>query len=232
MLLGALTIVAVFARKIYILTRKPVEKIKNMEEIKEEKEEDVSGTDARRAEALCEKGKVLAQRGDEDEAIKNFVQSMALDPANVETKQELAKLYINKQMFAAASALLKDLADATNDPVHHSLLGFSLFQQNEFDSAIEAYQKAVDLDSGRPQRFISLCQVYRSSGKATSAIIALNKALELEPGNVESLFLMSDLQIETENLGGAFEALTKILQIDPENAEARSLLKKLKESGK
>lgn len=228
-MLGALTILAVFVRKIYILVRRPVEKIAEKDDDqKQEKAKRISSENSRKIEALCEKGKMLAQRGDEDEAIKNFVQALTLDPAHLETKQELAKLYINKQMFSAASALLNELAETTNDPVHHSLLGFALFQQNEFETALVAYQKAVDLDSARPQRFVSLCQVYRALQRPTPAIIALNKALDLEPGNVESLFLMSDLQIETENLGGAFEALTKILQIDPENIEARNLLKKLK----
>lgn len=179
-------------------------------------------------EALCKRGEALINAGKDEEAIKCFVQALTLDSSHLGTQQRLALLYLQKQMYSAAAALFQQLAQQTNDPMHYSHLGLSFYQQSDFENAKIAYQTAVDLDPSRPQRFVSLSQVYRSLGQLANAIIAVNKAVEIDQANVEFLYLLADLQIEAGNLIVAKETLNKLLGVDAENKEAKALLKEIK----
>lgn len=154
----------------------------------------ISKEDRAKVEALCNRGETLVKAGKDDEAIKCFVQALAVYGAHNETLNKLAMLYLQKQMFSAAAALFKQLGELTQDAVHFSHLGLALYQQSDFEGAKEAYQKAVDLDSSRPQRFISLAQVYRSLGQPYNALVAVSKAVELDPENEEFKDLMKEIK--------------------------------------
>lgn len=230
--LSALSLVGVFIHRALVLKRirskmenREEEPKKESDEKKEEKK--INRNEKAKANSLYEKAKAHVKSGKEEEAIKLFVQVLAIDEGHLETQHELAVLYLNKQMFSPAAALFKQLGEATNDPVHYSHLGFAQYQQNEFDEALRAYQKAVDLDDSRAQRFVSLAQVYRAMGNLTGAIVAMNKAIELEPENVDFLFLLADLKIEAEQKEEASLVLSKILSMDAENEDAEAMLKSL-----
>jgi tetratricopeptide (TPR) repeat protein len=226
--LAALVFILVFFHRIFLLNKKAVKKA----EVVEEKESNdapakVLKKDKSKAEALCEKGKQLAKAGNEEEAIKSFVQALALDPAHADTQHELAMLYLNKQMYSAAAALFKQLAETLENPVHYSHLGFALFQQNAFEEARDAYQQALVLDPSRPQRYISLAQVYRSLQQPNLAVIAINKALEIDKENLDFLFLLAEIHNEMQMLQDCELVLKKILELDAENKEAKALLRKI-----
>ncbi len=167
------------------------------------------------------------KKGREEDAIKNFVQILALDTHHLETLNTLAMLYLQKQMYSASAALLRQLGEQTGEAVHYSHLGLALFQQAEYEESKEAYQRAVTLDPGRPQRFASLAQVYKALGQLNHAVMALNKAIELDEANLDLMFLLVDLKLEMEHLEDAKAVIGKILELDPKNAEAKSYLKKI-----
>lgn len=159
----------------------------------------ISKEDRAKVEVLCNRGEALVKAGKDDEAIKCFVQALAIHGVHNETLNKLAMLYLQKQMFSAAAALFKQLGELTQDAVHFSHLGLALYQQSDFEGSKEAYQKAVDLDSSRPQRFISLAQVYRSLGQPYNALVAVSKAIELDPENKEFKDLMKEIKkMETQ----------------------------------
>jgi cytochrome c-type biogenesis protein CcmH/NrfG len=180
--------------------------------------------------ALCDKADIKLKVGEEDEAIKLLVQAMAIDPANTTAQQKLAMLYMQKQMYSAAAALFKQLGEITNEAVHYSNLGLALYQQQEFEAAKEAYQRAVVLDPSRPQRFVSLAQVYRSLDQSSNALVAANKASEMDPENIDFLFLIADLQMDSKNYEESLNALKKILELDPANSEAKTYIRKVKKT--
>ncbi len=234
-LLATTTILAIFARRAVLFKKRstaPKEKPKKIEEEKPLKKQKVGRKETLGAGAFFQKGESMLKAGKEEEAIKHFVQALALDPTHLETQQKLAMLYMQKQMFAAAAALFRQLAELTNDPLHYSHLGLALFQQSSFEEARDAYQKAVELDPTRPQRFASLAQVYRNLGEAQNAIIALNKALDIDPKNLEFLLLLGSLQIEVGNLEIASEIAAQVEEFDPENEALKDLLRTIKTTKK
>lgn len=242
MFLGIIALVVVFARRLILLHLKKKKLVETgpdlydkEEKSFEEKEVDlikISKADKTKIGSLLEQAEALLKSGNEDEAIKVFVQALAIDNNHIDTQQKLAMLYLQKQMFGAAAALFRRLSELTSDPLHYSHLGFVLYQQSSFDEARDAYQRAVDLDPSRPQRFVSLAQVYRSLGQYQNAVIALNKAIELDSENIEFFLLLAGVYLELENIDEANLALKTVLEKDPENQDAIAVLKKIaKESG-
>lgn len=226
--LAALVFVLVFFHRIFLLSKKSIKK----SEAVENKEDGHSAhkvlkKDISKVKALCENGKQLAKAGKEEEAIKSFVRVLAIDSGHAETQYELAMLYLNKQMYSAAAALFKQLAETLNNPVHYSHLGFAFYQQSAFEEARSAYQQAIILDPSRPQRYISLAQVYRSLGQPNLSVIAVNKAIELDNNNLDFLFLLAELHSEMQMFQDCELVLKKILELDAENKEAKDLLKKI-----
>jgi len=194
-----------------------------VEEVKK-KPKKISKDILEEVDSLCKKGEGFLKQGKDEEAIKCFVQALALDEFHHETQHKLAVLYLQKQMFSAAAALFRQLAEATDDPVHYSHLGLALYQQSSYDEALAAYQKAVDLDGSRPQRFVSLAQVYKALGKLHHASVAVVKAMELDEENVDLIFLLADLQVQLGNVREGKELLAKLLSIEPQHPEAKALL--------
>ncbi|MDD3861953.1 MAG: tetratricopeptide repeat protein [Candidatus Gracilibacteria bacterium] len=176
---------------------------------------------------LLAEADVLLKKGDEEDTLKVLIQALSIDNNHLETLQKLAMLYLQKQMLGAASALFKQLAELTDDPVHYSHLGLSLYQQSCLEEARDAYQKSVELDPSRPQRFVSLAQVYRSLDQPQNAVIALSKAIELDQENMDFLLLMAAVHSDLEKIDDARSFLKTVLEKDPEHQEALSLLKKL-----
>lgn len=229
--LSALALASVFIRRAYLISRK--KEVTEKEELfdgsfDELKNQKVAKGDAVQASALYSKGELLMEAGKEDEAIKMFVQALALDALHVETQNKLAMLYMKKQMFSSASALFAQLAQLTDDSVHYSHLGLSLYQQNEFEKSRDAYQKAVELDPSRPQRYASLAQVYRSLGQLQNSVIALNKAADLDQENIDYLLLLAELFIELGDTEAAKNMILRVMEIDEANENAKMLMEELK----
>ena len=231
--LGILALVVVFIRRavlLYVNAKEPSSlQDSNKESVNSEKvlTSKVSTEDESKIIDLLGKAEKFIQTGRDDEAIKTLVQALTLDADHLDTQKQLAMLYLQKQMFGAASALFKRLAELTQDPVYYSHLGISLYQQNSFEEARDAYQKAVTLDPSRAKRFVSLSQVYRALEQPQNAVIALNKALEIESDNVDFLLLLSTLHIDLEHISDAKNALEAILKKDPDNQDAIEMLKEL-----
>ena len=234
-LFSFLLLVVVYIHRV-ISNRKKILRAKAQEEAKavadaqeseEEKKVRLSREQKDEVEALCKRGEILINSGKDEEAIKCFVQALSINAQHPETQQRLALLYLQKQMYSAAAALFQQLAQQTNDPMHYSHLGLVLYQQSDFENAKIAYQTAVELDPSRPQRFISLSQVYRALGQLANAIIATNKALEIDEQNIEFIYQLADLQAEAGNYLVAKETLEKLFVIDPGNKAAKDLLKEI-----
>ncbi len=232
-LLSLSVISLVFLRRLIFYYRSGGEKtpIKTRADYKAEENEkiSVSKKDKERAEALCKKGLSLLKVGKDDEAIKCFVQALALNELHDETQHRLAVLYLKKQMYGAAAALFKRLLESSENPVYYSHLGLALYKQSSFEEAKNAYQRAVELDPERAPRFVSLAQVYKALGQFEHSVVALNKALEIEKDNIDFLLLLASIQVELKNYQEAREVLEKILEITPKNIDAVTMLKDLKD---
>lgn len=224
----------IFGRRVFVYIKSFAKAKKRPDKATDGEAEDtvskkrISSDHRAKVEELCQRGEALIKAGKDDEAVKCFVQALTLDELHMETQHKLAMLYLGKQMYSAAAALFKQIAELNEDPVSYSHLGLAYYQQNEYTSALDAYKKAVDLDPSRPNRFVSLAQVYRALGQFNHAVVALNKAMEMDEKNIELLCLLAHLQIELKDFNKARELIGQILEVEPENEVAKELKAEIK----
>lgn len=222
--LSLVGLVAVFVHRFAALKRGEV-----VEEALEEEEEDLpekkrmSADEKLSVAELCKKGKSHLDYGKDDEAIKCFVQALAIDPTHQETAQALAVLYLKKEMFSAAAALFKQLAAMTDDPAHYSNLGYALFLQSDFVEALKAYHYALSLDDSRSARFASLAQVYREMGRNYHALMAMQKAAALEVDNLDFKLVLADLYGRVGDLAKGLALVEEILVVDDSYEDAKAM---------
>ncbi|MBL4694910.1 tetratricopeptide repeat protein [Candidatus Gracilibacteria bacterium] len=229
-LFATLLLLSIFGRKAYLLGNiKAVKKVVDTKEKMVEKE--VSKSDKVRSNSLCARAIELMGKGKEQEAIKTFVQALALNENHMETNHKLAILYLKKQMYGSASALFQRLCLLNEDAMHYSHLGLALYHQSLLQEAKKAYQRSVELDPEKAKRFISLAQVYRRLGEIQNSIITVNKALALECKNLDFMYLLADLYLEGENVEEGQAMMVKIGEIDPDSKVAKKMVKAFKELG-
>jgi len=186
----------------------------------------LSRKDKEEVNILYKKANNYLETGNEEDAIKCFIQALSIDPKHKDSMHKLGVLYLHKQMYSSACAIFKELCEIEENAIYLSHLGLALYNLQEYERALDAYQKAVLLDYSRSARFVSLCQVYRSLNNNRMALISLSKALEIEEENLDYMFLLSEILFEMEKFDEAKAVVKKILFLNPENEDAKKLLRK------
>lgn len=95
-------------------------------------------------------------------------------------------------------------------------LGNVYFDSNQYDKAIGAYRKSLELEPGNPNIWTDMGVMYRRSGKPEEAIKAFDQAIAADPKHEVSrmnkgIVLLHDLN----DFGGAIEAWEGLLEVNP-----------------
>ena len=95
-------------------------------------------------------------------------------------------------------------------------LGHFYFDSGQFENAIQAYEKSLQLDGSRPDVWTDLGVMYRRIGNPTRAVQCFDRALAINGRHEVALFnkgvvLMHDMQ----DAEGALKAWKKLVEINP-----------------
>jgi len=233
--LSLITLFLVFIHRVHIVIfkRKPsTEENKTMEPVMMEEENNpekkrLSRNEKDEAQGFYDHAITLIKRREPKEAVKSLVKALAINSDFIDAQKQLGMLYIDQKMWGKGSAVYQHLAVKTNDPVDFSHLGLCLYSNGDLDGAANAYQQAINLDSERVQRYISLAQVYKEAGKNQLGVIAINKAIELDGNNLEYWLLAADLNMQLKNFLDARGAINKAIEIAPMSKVAKKMLEDL-----
>jgi tetratricopeptide (TPR) repeat protein len=77
--------------------------------------------------------------------------------------------------------LLPALQIASPDAAAHLRFGIEALRAHQFDSAVEEFKKASEVDPAQPQSYVGLGQAYMQMGHYSDAVLALKHALEMNP---------------------------------------------------
>lgn len=131
-------------------------------------------------------------------------------------------------------ALEREVAANPDNTEAWTQLGHVYFDTNQFEKAINAYNKSLDLDPNNPNVWTDLGVMYRRSGDPQQAIASFDKAVENDPKHETSRFnkgvvLMYDLK----DRQGAIKAWEELIAINPSaTAPTGELLKNIIEQMK
>ena len=136
--------------------------------------------------------------------------------------------------------LLGDLARYRQDPAYVGSIGDSFFITEDFEAAIQWYQKVLEIPMGerrQPDIFgqipTSIALSYQRIGDWENARRWIEKAIRDSPQKIDSLFLAAGLREKMGDLAGAAALYERIIQVpashttyaaDLEGLKARSLV--------
>lgn len=123
---------------------------------------------------------------------------------------------ISQEQSQALTALLQATRTAPKDVNAWTQLGHLYFDTGQYEKAVQAYEKSLELDSSRPDVWTDLGVMYRRTGNPTRAVECFDRALSIDSGHETALFnkgvvLMHDIK----DSRAAIEAWEKLVQINP-----------------
>jgi len=127
-------------------------------------------------------GVVQFQKGDLDDAIEKYEQSLRLNPDYPEAHYNLGSALLQKgQIEEAIEHSRKALQLQPNDPDAHVVLGNAFMAKQDVDGAINQYAQALALRPDDSNAHYNLATALREKGEFEQAAREYEKAREFEP---------------------------------------------------
>ena len=160
-----------------------------------------------------------------DEAIDCYTKLLEIEPDNDKVYYELGHLYLQKnESLPAVNAFSMALEKDEENPFYHNSMAFALVQLEQYDDAIEHYQKAININPD-PYWTSIVCQALGSvyleiKNNTEAAIVLYQTAAVLNPESEESQIAIGDTYFSAEDYDNAIKAYCDAIKINPENAKA------------
>jgi len=127
----------------------------------------------------------VSQRQNLEEAIRDYQQSIKLDPGNNNVRESLAQVLNQTGRSAEAEAELRTVLAAQPNSAHlHNNMGALLLARGDFVEAVTHFQLAVKLAPGNEQAHYNLGSAYARLGQYDQAIAQFEDVLRIDPQNV------------------------------------------------
>lgn len=162
---------------------------------------------------------------DYDDAIDSYTRLLELEPDNDKVYYELGHLYLQKnESLSAVNAFSMALEKDDNNPFYHNSIAFALVQLEQYDDAIEHYQRAININPD-PYWTSIVCQALGSvyleiKENPEAAIVLYQTASVLNPDSEESQISIGDTYFSMDDYDNAIKAYCDAIKINPENAKA------------
>ncbi len=160
-----------------------------------------------------------------NDAIDCYNKLLEIEPDNDKVYYELGHLYLQKnENLPAVNAFCMALEKDEENPFYHNSMAFALVQLEQYDDAIEHYQKAININPD-PYWTSIVCQALGSvyseiKNNPEAAIVLYQTAAVLNPDSEESQLAIGDTYFSQEDYDNAIKAYCDAIKINPENAKA------------
>lgn len=177
-------------------------------------------------QSLLEQGQQARRRGAYEEALRLYRQALDRAQDYAPTHVALAELYYAMGDLERSIAELEQAAAlAPDNPFIFSQLGQLYLQEEDYDGAVRALQRASELDpSAAEVRFLlGLARYRRSFLDAEAAVQALEQAVKLRPQQAEIHYQLALAYMRRDAKGDeerAIAAFERALALDPDQVEA------------
>lgn len=180
--------------------------------------------------------KVYIQQNDWENATKQLELAVQNYPDNPEAHYLLGRAYglkgryedMNREFDASlkiAPKFAKEIEFERNKYwIENYNRGVRLFNEEDFEGAVEAFKTAITVDPSRVESYRNLAVALVRQNNLEGAVEYFKKALEIEPNSVETLNNLGTVYYQMERLEDAVQTFQKVLEIDPNNAQAISTL--------
>ncbi|UCE41768.1 MAG: tetratricopeptide repeat protein [Candidatus Aminicenantes bacterium] len=150
----------------------------------------------------------LTKKNEPKDAIEIHKILLKLDSDNVESRLNLAELYIKEDQIDQA---VEELNEAAEFKIRINIL----------KEAGEILKKAKSLNKDHPRTLENLIDLLKLEKKKKEALKLVNEVLRKDKENLKALYLLGNLCFEDSELKKAEEIFKKIISIQPKEVEAR-----------
>ena len=169
-----------------------------------------------------------------DEALWHLSRAIELTGDNGEMRLCRSHAYLTQNKFALAIEDCDIVLTATpNYPAAHGLRGRALQCDDQFDEAITACTRAIELGHENASVYIARAISYASTEQMALADSDCEIALSLEPNNPLAVQIQGRLKLQMGDLDGAMSAFNRARELHPEWDEPRehlALVHRMKEN--
>ncbi|MBO8169938.1 MAG: tetratricopeptide repeat protein [Thermoanaerobacteraceae bacterium] len=127
-------------------------------------------------------GWVYFQRGQVEEAIREYKNALKLEPENMRAKFNLASAYIENGNLEDARLLMEEYVK--KNPLHasgYSILGLIYSELGEYEKAISNFKESIRISPGNTNVYYQLGIAYEKAGDVDKAREYYQKTLEYNP---------------------------------------------------
>jgi tetratricopeptide (TPR) repeat protein len=137
------------------------------------------------ADILYNKGTVLAQTGQYEDARPYLERAVDADPSNSDAWYNLAVTYTNLGKLEQAEGILEKLLESyPSEAAYHYSLGVILKEKDKKKDALKEFKRARDLDPAYTEAQYAVALTLEQLGKKKDAIREWEKYLELDADSV------------------------------------------------
>lgn len=170
----------------------------------------------RNIQEYIEQGEAEWEVSNYKESLVWFTKALKIDSTSGEIYFKRAKSYLFIQDYRQAQ---KDLQKADSLGYRQKetpfYWGVICFQQNEYEKAIEHFEKALKIDFQEESFYVYVAETYRKLGKNELASQFYEKAILQNPNQVDAYLLRASFFLEQEDYTKALGDLEKVTQLQP-----------------
>jgi tetratricopeptide (TPR) repeat protein len=165
-----------------------------------------------------QEGNQLANEGKLEEAIREYLEALKLDPTNAAYHANQGDVYRRLQQLGDAEEEYRRAIryDMENDSYHYRLAGF-YYDQGKFDSAIEEYERALAINDEKPTYHSGLGDAYRQMDVPEKAGEAYEQAIRLDQSNASYHARLADIYYRQGKQEDALRKYLEAIRLDEEN---------------
>jgi tetratricopeptide (TPR) repeat protein len=177
-------------------------------------------TEAGRAAAFANRADAYQAKGQLDQAIQDYTQSLRLGPDNGRIRLSRGVAYLKGGQDERALEDFNEVLRATpGNPAAHYHRGLLAWRRGEIERALRDYDEAIRLDARLAAAYGARGDVYKVKGDRARAIQDYDQALKLDPNDRNAYVGRALSRFDEGQFGDAIPDLTRAIALDPDAVE-------------
>jgi tetratricopeptide (TPR) repeat protein len=171
------------------------------------------------AEANYNSGLAAYNNGDNDKAISELSEAIALNPNYTEAYFYRALAHRSKDMYTESIADFNRASElAPDSPYPYYERGLAYKYANNYMSAIKDFTRAIEIQPTMIDAYYQRADMYQSTGRYDESIADFNKVIELNPGYQDSYYQRGRAYTSKADYKTAIEDFSLAINLDPNTA--------------
>jgi tetratricopeptide (TPR) repeat protein len=166
-------------------------------------------------------GRLYRLNNDLVKAENEFKTAVRIAPESEEAVTALSILYNEEGDTSRALDVLNAFPEGARSAKLYSALGYTYEQTKSYKKAIEAYQKAVDLDHDNLDSVRGLAQNLMNDGQPEAALVQFKVIVDADPSDAQTYMRIAEIYRHNGKYDEALESLKKASTVVPDSLELK-----------